>query len=157
MTNKIINKQKVENMQQRQQGFSLVVVIFLLVIISSSVVFMTQLSSVQNATLTLSVQGAKAYQAATAGVEWGIRHALDGNCTTSFDEPFIISDTVGGTSTLNDFSVRVQCNSSSYTEAGATICVFQLTSEADWGTFGTTPDYVSRQISASIQEESGSC
>ncbi len=54
-----------------QKGFTLVQAVFILVVLSLIGVAMVRLSGVQSSTSVLALQGARAYQAARSGLEWG--------------------------------------------------------------------------------------
>jgi len=55
----------------RQRGFSVIAAIFLLVVLAALGAFMLTFSTVQQTTGTQDLQGARGYQAARSGVEWG--------------------------------------------------------------------------------------
>ena len=55
-----------------QNGFTLVQAIFILVVLALLGTYMVSLSTVQQSTTTQAVLQARAYQAARAGLEWGI-------------------------------------------------------------------------------------
>jgi MSHA biogenesis protein MshP len=57
---------------KKMRGFSLVSAIFLLVVLAALGVAMVSISSVQNQSSAMDVQGVRAYQAAKAGIEWGL-------------------------------------------------------------------------------------
>ena len=89
---------------RRMRGFSLVTAIFLLVVLAALAAVMVNISTFQQTESALDVQGARAEQAARAGLEWGVyRQLIDGQCDpgTTFALP-------AGTS-LSTFSVTVQC------------------------------------------------
>jgi MSHA biogenesis protein MshP len=90
--------------RRRSAGVGLVTAIFLLVVLSGLAVAMVGLSSAQHAASALDVQGARAYQAARAGIEWGLFQNLrNKSCqpSTSFAMP--------AASSLNGFVVTVTC------------------------------------------------
>lgn len=95
----------------RQRGVSLVTAIFLLVVMAMLAVAVVSVTGTHQAASALDVQGARAYQAARAGVEWGLyqqlRPAAQSNCfaTTTFALP--------ASSSLAGFTVTVQCTKSS--------------------------------------------
>jgi MSHA biogenesis protein MshP len=62
----------------RQAGVGLVTAIFLLVVLSGLGVAMVSLFTSQQASADLDLQGARAYQAARAGIEWGVYRQLVG-------------------------------------------------------------------------------
>jgi len=130
---------------QSTKGFSLVAVIFIIVVLAVAVVFIQRISSVSVATNNLAMQGARAWQAADAGAEWGIYQVTNGGCPAA-SSTFALSE-----QSLNGFTVTVDCISNTYTESGVTITMYYLNVFARSGTLGTTPDYASRRISLTIE------
>lgn len=130
-----------------QHGFSLVSAIFLLVVIAALGTFAVTLSTTQQQSAALDVLGSRAYQAARAGIEWGAYQVVNGGIVCSA-LPATSSNpvTLTGT-TLQNFTVTVNCGSVATTEAGITVTMYQLTSLAKQG---TTPNYVERQMSVTI-------
>lgn len=55
----------------RQQGFAIVSAIFIIVALAALGVYITVVSSTQHLGSTLDLEGARAYQAARSGSEWG--------------------------------------------------------------------------------------
>lgn len=115
-----------------QAGFTLIQAIFILLVLALLGVAMMRLSGMQSRTGTFALQGARAYQAARSGVEWGAARVSAGNACN-------------GSMTLDGFAVTVSCSSSVYTEAGVNITVHQLNAVATFGNYGS-PDFVSRRI-----------
>ncbi len=129
---------------RRQRGFALIVAIFLLVVLSSLGVYIVRVSAVQHQTVNVALLGARAFEAARTGIEWGAFQALDsGACTTT-----TLNLTEGG---LNGFDVDVSCTTSSHTETGNTYNLYVINVEARAGVYGT-PDYVSRRMQASVTD-----
>jgi MSHA biogenesis protein MshP len=126
-----------------QQGFSIVTAIFLLVVLAGLGAFLVTISATQHLSSALDVQGARAYQAARSGVEWGVYQALR-NSSCAASTPLTL------TGSLSGFSTSVQCSSAPYTEGGNTVTVYQITSTASYGTVVTSPDFVERQIQATV-------
>ncbi len=126
------------------QGFSLVAVIFIIVVLAVAVVFLQRISNVSVATNDLAMQGARAMQAAHAGAEWGIYQTTQGSCAAS--TTFSLTE-----QSLNGFDVTVDCSSQSYTEQGVTITMYYLDVVAEYGTLGTTPEFVSRKITLTVE------
>lgn len=134
-----------------QRGFSLVTAIFLLVVIAALGSFAVTLSTTQQQSSALDLLGARAYQAARAGIEWGV-YQMIGNpagmtcAVAGASNP--VAMPVG--STLAIFAVDVSCWSyAPVSEAGDTVTVFRLQSTATQGTVATS-GYVERQIGATI-------
>jgi MSHA biogenesis protein MshP len=145
-----------KTMQNMQQGFSLVTAIFLLVVIAALGVFAVTLSTTQQQSAALDVMGARAYQAARAGIEWGAYQVLPNSAVAG---GFAATCRAGAVSqviaplpnTLAGFNVNVQCESTAHSEAAATVTLYQLTSTAKQGTV-VTPDYVERQMTVTIAQ-----
>lgn len=90
----------------RQRGIGLVTAIFLVVVIAGLAAAMVTVFTGQQTSSQLDVQGARAYQAARAGIEWGLFRARmsPSNCvsTSSFALP--------AASMLGGFTVTVTCS-----------------------------------------------
>jgi MSHA biogenesis protein MshP len=127
-----------------QSGFSLISAIFLLVVIAALGTFAVTLSTTQQQSAAQDVLGARAYQAARAGIEWGAYQVLqNAGC------PLPTQVLAAMPNTLANFRVQVDCSSLATTDAGIPVVMYQLTSTATQGTVAT-PDYVERQISVTI-------
>ncbi len=129
-----------------QTGFSLVSALFLLIVLAALGIVAVRLIAVQQQTVVLAMQSARAYSAATTGAEWSAYQALvNGNCGSS-----TLTLTEAG---LVGFSVTTNCSSSSHTEGPNTVQVYVIESFAWTGSYGT-PDYVSRRIRSTISDAS---
>jgi len=127
-----------------QRGFALVAAIFLLVVLASLGVYIVRVSGVQQQTVNVALLGARAFEAAVAGMEWGAFQALDSaSCTAT-----TLNLTEGG---LAGFDVDVTCSSSAHTEAGNAYNLYLINVEARNGVYGT-PDYVSRRMQARVTD-----
>lgn len=107
------------------RGFSLVTAIFLLVVLAGLGVAMLSISGAHQISSALDVQGTRAYQAARAGIEWGLyRQIRDGSCVDTPGTSFALP---AGT-TLSPFTVTVICHRT----AGAVAALdrWQITSTA---------------------------
>lgn len=144
-----------KTLHKLQRGFSLVSAIFLLVVIAALGTFAVTLSTTQQQGAALDVLGARAYQAARAGIEWGAYQVIS--------NPAAINCPVGGASnpvampaapsTLVVFAV-VDVSCWSYvpvSEAASTITMYRLISTATRGTVATS-DYVERQMAVTIAQ-----
>ncbi len=143
----------------RQAGFSLVVAIFLLVVVSGLIAYMINLTAVQHSTLAMSVQGARAMQAARSGLEYAIFQVNQpgGTCGD-------VAASIGFASTepeLRPFTVQLACDSTRHSEDPLglnSFDVFELTANATSGSYSTSggfanPDYVSRRLRATVSPE----
>jgi MSHA biogenesis protein MshP len=127
-----------------QRGFALVSAIFILVILAALGGFIVTVSTTQSASQGLDIQGARAYQAARAGIEWGTYQVLRnaGNCPAS------AAVAPGGG--LAGFAVTVNCTLTTVTEGGTPVNIYKLVSTASYGTVVSSPDYVERRIESTI-------
>jgi MSHA biogenesis protein MshP len=128
----------------RQRGFSIVTAIFLLVVMAGLGAYMLTFSTVQQTTSAQDLQGSRAYQAARAGVEFGVYEVTRrGVCAAT--TPVTLAGTLAA------FSVTVKCAPFSYTEAGHAVTVYQITSTAfQTGAAAGSPNFVERQIIATV-------
>jgi MSHA biogenesis protein MshP len=127
-----------------ERGFALVAALFVMVIIALVVVAMARLSTVQHGTNSLAIQQARAYQAARAGLEWGIAQTNGAACAAN--------QTVSlAGSSLADFTLQVACTATTYSENGAALTIYRLTATAQNGTPGARPDYAYRQLAATVE------
>jgi len=129
----------------RAQGFALVAAIFVMVIIALVVTAMARLSITQHGTVSLSIQQARAYQAARAGLEWGISQSvISADCTAG--NPSLHD------SNLGEFNLVVTCNRTDYTDnAGLPVHILRFVATAENGSPGSRPDYAYRQLTATIE------
>lgn len=141
-----------------QRGFSLVTAIFLMVVLSALGAMLLTFFSAQQKSFTLDIMGARAYQAARAGIDWGAFQIIQSSVAGASGVAFAAACLPGPTSsplaldgTLSSFRVTVGCRATSYVEAGTTLAVYDLTSSAVYGgaTLGQS-DYVERVIDATI-------
>jgi MSHA biogenesis protein MshP len=115
-----------------QHGFTLVQAVFIIVVLGLLGAMMVRLIGVQSSTTTFALQGARAYQAARSGLEWGAARASAG-------------DSCNGAMVIGNFNVVVACNNALFTEGPISpYNVFRITAFADNGIY-RTPDYVSRR------------
>ena len=137
-----------------QRGFSIVTAIFLMVVLSALGAAVLVVSSMQHTSSAIDVQGARAYQAARAGVEWGMYQILDPGNTVS--GPATLPSCFGATAltlpaTLSAFSTTVSCSTptAQTTEANRILQAYAIVAVARFGTAGS-PNYVERQITATV-------
>jgi MSHA biogenesis protein MshP len=142
--------------RRRTGGFSLISAIFLLVVMTLLGAYVVTLATSQHTAEALDVEGARAYQAARAGIEWGawqILQAPAGGFRTTCDGATYATPTsqplAGLAGTLSGFAVDVQCGSAAAAEAGVNVQVYRLTVTASKGTLAGI-FYVERQLQAVI-------
>jgi MSHA biogenesis protein MshP len=123
---------------KNQHGFTLVQAIFILVVLGLLGAVMVRLIGVQSSTTTFALQGARAYQAARSGLEWGAARASGGNSCT-------------GSMAIGDFNVTVACGSLPFSEGPiGPYNVFRLSATATFSNYGS-PDFVSRQAEMKVK------
>lgn len=152
-----------KTLRRKPAGVALITAIFLLVVLSGLGVAIISLTTSQQAGALQDEQGARAYQAASAGIEWALYvvktstltpQASALTCPTTFAMPLNTS--------LSAFTVTITCsgvtpaygdNSASDPTAGH----FRITATACNGDLGVAcpsavrgPDYVQRVISAQL-------
>lgn len=155
---------------RRQTGSSLISAIILLVLFASLAAGMLKLGLNQATSLAQDVQGARALQAARAGIELGLYRTLDPThssvvAPTSTSWPNLPDCPSISPLTLDGFTVTVSCNRypsgtpGYYLESAnkQKLRVFELTATASFGKLGTS-SYVERQMKTTVtkcRDESG--
>ena len=123
---------------KNQNGFTLVQAIFILVVLGLLGAVMVRLIGVQSSTTTFALQGARAYQAARSGLEWGAARAVAGT-------------PCNGIMVIGNFNVAVVCNNQQFIEGPiAPYRVYQIFATATFSNYGS-PDFVSRQAQMKIK------
>lgn len=126
-------------------GFSLVSAIFLLVVLAGLGAAMVTFSSSQNQALAMDAMGSRAYQAASAGIEWA---AYNVQTIEGFSAPAAVvfapgtATALGGN--LSEFTVEVSVTAASHVDASwpsgggtETVWSYDIAASAVWGTAGT--------------------
>lgn len=141
-----------KSMYPLQRGFSMISAVFLLLVLGAMGAGLASLSATQHGSLALDVQGARAYQAARAGIEWGLYQSLISSpapaacpATTSF---------VPAASTLQSFTVTVQCADSPTTPVMrqlVAIACNQPDGSGDCPSTAPTEGYIERRLQATVQ------
>lgn len=137
-------------LKKKTRGFSLVSAIFLLVVIAALGAFAVTVSTTQHQASAMDVQGARAYQAARAGIEWGAFQVLRGGAFRVACEAGPAAQPLGALpGTLAGFAVAVQCTHVSAAEDDRTVRMYRITSTATQGA-PATANFIERQLSATI-------
>ena len=143
-----------QSFTQHERGVGLVSAVFLLAVVAGLITFMLRLSALQHSSAALDLQGARAFQSARAGIEWGVYRALrDSSCMTP--------TSFGLAADLAEFTVTVVCTDTPYTEIDSTVKhVYSIVATAcnrpSAGTCPGDPDsfYVERQLQALVDSDS---
>lgn len=140
-----------------QQGFSLVTAIFLLVVLGALGAMMVTFFGAQQQSSALDALGARAYQAARAGVEWaalGVSQTPQGTlwpgCSAGTTLSASTGNPLGGL--LAAYTVVVTCTTQASIEGDSTVYVYNVTSTAT-GVDGAAPggrDYVERVVNVKM-------
>jgi MSHA biogenesis protein MshP len=141
-----------------------VAAIFLLVVIAALGAFAVRLSANAHATAAIAVQGARAYEAARAGIEWAAYQVRDPNGTlaagpTNLADCFASPTVLALPPALGRFTVSITCQrypdavaSPNFHEEGSKrLSVYVVTSTASLGAVGAS-DYVERRLEARIEK-----
>lgn len=123
----------------QQCGISVIAGIFLLLLMAVLAAVMANLVSTAHMNMAADIGGARAYQAARAGAEWGM-FQLDPNAQTATLPPC-----VNGAPAIPGYGVAVTCAAQNYTEAGRQISIYRITSVA------TAPG-IERQIEVTVEK-----
>ena len=132
---------------RRARGFVLVLALFLIVSLAAIGAYLLKVSNVQVETAVMDEQGARAYQAARSGIEWGAYQVLrNSSCPTT---GFTLSGSLAG------FRVNVACTPYGLeTEGAGPVTAYRITATgcndlaACPGT--VTPTYVERQLRLTV-------
>jgi MSHA biogenesis protein MshP len=138
-------------MLDRNRGFALPAAIFLLVVLGGLAGWLMRLSTATLAQEALELEGARAYQAAQAGMEAGIYAArVNGSCA---------AQTLTFTGQLARFTASVGCTSITADEGGQAVTLYRITSVAcNQPSSGACPnaaptlgEYAERQMRAVVE------
>ena len=117
----------------RQRGMSIITAIFVLLMLSGVAAYVVSLSGSQHAGSGMDITGARVYQAARAGAEWGVWNAVKGSayCLAGTDTQTLATGAAGALAgTLAPFTVTVSCTTTSHLEGATTVKVYAITSTA---------------------------
>ena len=131
-------------MKHGQRGISLVPALFLMIVLAALGLIAVRFGAIQQQTVVLSMQSARAYAAARAGIEWSAYQALVNSSCASVS----LALTEGG---LAGFTVDTNCISTLHSEGPNTVTVYVIDAFAYSGSYGT-PDYVSRRIRSTVTD-----
>lgn len=137
----------------KQRGFSLIMAIFLIVVLGGIAVFIGRVSTMQQQSSALDEEGAMAYQAARAGIDWGVYQAVVGASCIAAPPAFTLALTVPTTplSTVN-YTVIVACVPTPATEGSTSnnVKLYQITATANNAAGGSFA--VERRLTATVSQ-----
>jgi MSHA biogenesis protein MshP len=136
----------------KQRGFSLITAVFLIAVLGGIALVIGRVSTMQHQSSALDEEGAMAYQAARAGIEWGVYQALAATplscaASTSFAQALTVPTTPSGTV---DYTVVVECAHVAATEGLKTIDMYTITATANNATGGDFA--VERRLTATVSK-----
>ena len=141
----------------KPRGFVLMAALFLIVTFAAIGAYLVTIATGQIEAATQDEQGARAYLAARAGIDWGAYQVLRNpagafavtTCTTPAATQTLNLGGLGGPASGDPFQASIACVRSTETERGETIEVFLITStgcnRAACGAAGDST-YVERQL-----------
>ena len=151
----------------RQGGFLVIAAVFLIVVLAALVGYLMTVSTTSQAASAADLNSARAYQAARAGVEWGVYQILR-NPTGTFKTTCDINGPAGykvdltftSATTLSSFAATVTCTttSASLSEGAASVRPYGIVSNAcNAPTSGSCPNstatsttYVEREMRLTV-------
>ena len=141
---------------RRQSGFVLVLAVFMLVMLASISAYLLTISNLQVQTAAQDELGARAYQSARTGIEWGTYQVLraPAQAFATACSAGSSTQTIALAGQLAGFSVAVACQAgAAQTEGANTFRAYSITAtscnQASCpGTAGAT--YVERQLKISL-------
>ncbi len=149
---------------RRARGFALVLAVFLIVSLATIGAYMLLVSNVQVETGVMDEQGARAYQAARAGLDWGAYQVLQ-NAGGAFATTNCVAGTGGAAQDIpllnlspdpaNIFRARVTCQVFGPETEGVTpVRTYRITAtgcnQADCSAAPTGPTSVNRQLQLTV-------
>lgn len=150
----------------RRGGFTILSAIFLLVVLSALAAFVIHSASTQQISSAQDTQGARAYHAARAGIEWGIYQVLDPTNATVVAPgnpawPNLPDCPATTTLPIEGFGVQVTCarfpsgaapNDKYYESGNVRVSrIYEITATATLGSVGS-PGYAERQLQVRVSK-----
>lgn len=149
-----------------QRGLSIMTGVFLVVVLALLGAYMLSVTGMQQSSSQLDVQGARAYQAARAGMEWGAWQVLDPDNAIGTPAlpvcPASPTNLTGLAGSLSPFTVTVTCSATinaPTTEGNRNVGAYQIIATAcNQPAAGACPNpapaagYVERQIQATLSK-----
>jgi MSHA biogenesis protein MshP len=123
-----------------EAGFSIVIAMFILVVLGLLGSYMVRLSGVQQDTGNYALQGARAYQAARAGIEWAVARINNGGSCADVNAQSALS--FAG---INGFTVKLSCSSQTYSEGNQNPVIYTIDALSQYMNYASS-DYASREI-----------
>lgn len=131
-----------------ERGFTLAASVFLVSVLAALAAVVINISSAQQATSLMSLQGARAFNAAQSGLAYATRAAVVSNSCTGANFTLTAAGLVG-------FTVATTCRSTTVTEGATSYQVYSLSATATAGA-AATGDLTARTLVATATTAVGS-
>lgn len=128
----------------RQRGVSIVTGVFLLLLMAVLAAVIANVVSTAHVNMAADIGGARAYQAARAGAEWGM-YQLDPNAQAAG-----LPACVNGTPAIPGHAVTVTCQSWDATEGNRQLRFYRITSQAIAA--GVKAPGIERQVEVTVEK-----
>ena len=141
---------------RRQSGFVLVLAVFMIVMLAAIAAYLLTISNLQVQTAAQDELGARAYQSARTGIEWGAYQILraPAQAFATSCAAGTVTQTIALSGQLAGFSVAVTCQATAaQTEGASTFRAYNITATAcnQAGCPGAaSATYVERQLKVSL-------
>jgi MSHA biogenesis protein MshP len=109
--------------RRRCSGFAALTAVFVVVVLGGLGTALVFFSSAQQRSSAFDLEGAHAYQAARAGLEFGLYQALTASSCAA-------STNITPTGVLAPYGVNVACTATTHDEGGTTVTMYQITATA---------------------------
>lgn len=129
--------------RSRQRGVSIITGVFLLLLMSVLAAVIANVVSTAHVNQAADIGGARAYQAARAGAEWGM-FQLDPNAQSAG-----LPDCVNGTPAIPGHAVTVTCQSWDMTEGTRQLRIYRIVSQAIAA--GVKAPGIERQVEVTVE------
>lgn len=146
-----MNDHKPNSASRLQRGASLIAAIFLLLLLAGLAALMATILSATHINFAADVGGSRAYQAARAGVEWGM-YQLEPNPNPNMPDCAAANGTV---TAIAGYSVAVSCvaypsATTVYQEGGKEIRIFRIVATAT--ALGVKAPGIERQVAVTVEK-----
>lgn len=151
-----------DHCRRRQRGFAIVAAIFILVVLAALAGFVVSVSSTQHLTFAQDIQGARAYQAARVGVEWGIQNwlktapSLASNCPDTQIPPAVVGTAATQTLSFADPELsgfQTEVRTRRHSSGGLQFCTIEATVRPTGMTAASVASlgFIERQLTAVVE------
>jgi MSHA biogenesis protein MshP len=116
-------RERKRSVRRRGGGFAAVTAVFVVVVLGGLGAALVFFASTQQRSSAFDVEGTHVYQAARAGLEYGLYKALTASSCAA-------STNITPTGALARYGVNVACTATTHDEGGTTVTMYQITATA---------------------------